>query len=317
MIRGRLALTKFAKSRSFHTTGVRRLELATLITPGYELFTTLHIQSGLPWYAFIPLSTVVLRTTLTLPIAIWNRLRARRQTELQPLLTAMSPVLKAKLASSPAAQSGALNHEQITILAAKERRKRRVQLYKRYNCQIWKSVLIQPAVQFPLWLSMSMVIRAMCGWVLVDGIPIDTSLATEGALWFGNLLKNDPHAIFPGLIGAVTMMNVELNTRNARLISGNDGNSASGGAALPRVIANISRMGSIFFLVFSLQAPMAVCLYWFSSHTYSLVQNIALNHILPIKCVPASYFELPSSVVKHIGQTDLVSREVTVKPIKN
>ena len=52
----------------------------------------------LPWWALIPLTTFTLRSVWTLPLAILQRKRIQKQSQLRPLVSAMNPILKLNLA---------------------------------------------------------------------------------------------------------------------------------------------------------------------------------------------------------------------------
>lgn len=271
--------------RSFHASRSVSFEFSTVLQPVHHALQSAHAYTGLPWYIMIPLATVTLRATVTLPISILNRKRAQKQASLQPLLQAMTPVLKAKLAASSAAQSGKLTIEQINVIAMKERRKRRVALFKKFKCQSWKSIIILPMIQIPLWATMSLVIRSMCGWQVMPGIPKESAFIHESFLWLPNLTEADPYGILPVCIGVFALANVEWNA----LVAMNPTAVAirnRGKASVPVIFSNISRIATLLFMTASFQAPTAVCLYWLSSNAFSLGQNLMLDRYLPIRYSP-------------------------------
>ncbi len=59
---------------------------------------TIHGYTGLPWWAFIPITTFSIRAAITLPLAIIQRKRIAKQSKLRPLVSATTPVLKLNLA---------------------------------------------------------------------------------------------------------------------------------------------------------------------------------------------------------------------------
>jgi inner membrane protein COX18 len=259
------------------------------LVPLHDALQAVHLGTGLPWYVLIPLATVAMRTAVTLPVAIANRVRTRKQVALAPVLAAAGPVLRARLAASEAARQGRLTTEQVTVLAQKEARRRRVDLFRRHGCQVWKSVVLLPLVQMPVWVGTSLVVRAMCGWaaggVTAIGVEPGFSAPAEAAFaWYPDLVTADPYGVLPLIIGAVSLANVEWNTNNLLNRSGSASRQSlqSQGGPVQRVVANLSRVGVLFFMTAAFQAPAALCLYWASSASFSFVQNVAFDRFLPL-----------------------------------
>lgn len=299
-VRERKVLTGYA-TRQFSTVGIVR--------PVETALNAVHDYSGLPWWAVIPLVTLALRGTVTLPIAVSTRLRAQKQHKLRPLISALGPILRAKLAFNANKTETALTAPQIEMLAMKERRKRRVKLYKEHGCEMWKSLFIGPLVQLPIWVTMSLAVRAMCGWTVVNGIPVVRSMGAEGALWFPDLLVLDSTGVLPAAVGIITLLNVELTTKAQAQAMGT---TATEGPKLPKMMANVARVGAIALFSIAAQTPTAVCLYWISSSGFSLVQNILLNKYLPLREEPPTFTVANYEALEKIGQTG----EVEVAPFK-
>lgn len=289
----------------------RQFSTVDLIRPVETALNVIHDYSGLPWWAVIPLVTLALRSTVTLPIAISTRLRAQKQHELRPLISALGPILRAKLAFNANKADSALTGPQIEMLAMKERRKRRVKLYKEHGCEMWKSLFIGPLVQLPIWITMSMAVRAMCGWTVVKGIPVVKSMGAEGALWFPDLLMMDHSGVLPAAVGIITLLNVELTTKAQAQAMGTTG---SEGPKLPKMMANFARVGAIALFSIAAQTPTAVCLYWISSSGFSLVQNVLLNKYLPLREEPPTFTAANYEALEKIGKVDQI--EVTVPKLK-
>lgn len=275
-----------------------------------EMLIQAHADIGLPWWVFIPLTTFAMRTCFTLPIAIYQRRGLRKQNELRPIVQATTPVLRAKLASIAQREQAkavstipnekaTLNAEKIMILAAKEKIKRQRSLFKQYGCQTWKMMLL-PAIQIPLWVSFSYMFRTITGWTDFGKSNIDMSLTTENFLHLNDLSVNDPYFALPIVLGVVALCNAEWNFKTADLMQ----LTTRGKKNILRptafdVIITLSRSSLIFLMALATQAPAALVMYWISSNSYSLFQNIIMDKLLPLRYSPYDRFHNPITASKN------------------
>ncbi|KAL1854253.1 hypothetical protein Plec18167_000172 [Paecilomyces lecythidis] len=216
----------FQQRRSFHPTRPspfinEALDISSSFLHG------VHDITGLPWAASIPLTAFIVRMTVGLPLQIYTRIHARRNRDLSPLLLSWRKVyqdqimIKAKEEDRPLLPFEA--EKQLNVEMAKRQRS----LRKR-----WKAARFhgQAAfLQIPIWLSLMESLRAMCGnnnglvpWFLSlmepesadpsshQHLQIEQSLASEGALWFPDLLAGDPTGILPLMLAATIWTNVSL-----------------------------------------------------------------------------------------------------------
>lgn len=286
------------------------------LTEGLQLA---HTYTGIPWWALIPLTTFTLRSVWTLPLAVLQRFRVRKQNELRPIVAATNPVLKLNLgkkvqqARAKAEKSAAnistmdsptmedvapiqsplasMKYEEILLLASKETRKRQKALFKKNNVQLWKNFIL-PAFQVPLWVCMSLTMRNLSGWKSWDSLankPLDPALYTEGLLWFTDLTSLDSLHLFPLSLGIIALCNVEWTFKTFELLRPSTRKRAFRPTIVDSV-GNISRMSVVFLMAVSLNAPMALVLYWFSSQLFSLVQNIVLDILAPMSYTPNRRF---------------------------
>mmetsp|Transcript_2433 Transcript_2433/g.2713 ORF Transcript_2433/g.2713 Transcript_2433/m.2713 type:complete len:343 (+) Transcript_2433:580-1608(+) len=289
---------------------------------------SLHAYSGIPWWSLIPITTFALRSVWTLPLAIMQRKRIQKQTELRPIVSAMNPVLKLNLAkkvqsakrkaeksleSIQGSKTGdqsienvvnlqspvaTMKYEEILLLATKETRKRQKALFKKHNVQLYKNIIL-PAFQIPLWVCMSWTMRDLSGWSSWDSLsnkPLDASLYTEGLFWFTDLTSLDPMHIFPLVLGVVSLCNVEWTFKTLELLRFT--RKRLGRPTLTDSMSNVARMSVVFMMAISLNAPVALTLYWLSSQVYSLIQNIIMDLMIPISFTPnkrISYKVLPQT----------------------
>ncbi|GCE97312.1 cytochrome c oxidase assembly protein cox18, mitochondrial [Zygosaccharomyces mellis] len=272
-------------------------------------FVALHEATSLPWIILIPLTTVGLRTCLTLPLSVWQRKRVIKQQELRKVVQSIPPVTKLRLAAATNAASKAndnitssgsivkeehpmqikphrLTPDQITILAIKETRKRQKRIYGKYNVQMWKNAIL-PLVQIPLWITVSMGLRNLTEKRLLE--THEWSLLHQ--LFPDNLDLSLPWdsmpMVAPLILGTLSMINVEFNGR----VMTSTSTSRAGIDTAPseysktsqgiKSILNVSRLSCILMMGISSQASILLSLYWISSQFYSLLQNIFLDWLWP------------------------------------
>lgn len=284
-------------------------------------FSTVHAAVGIPWWAFIPLTTFAVRALITFPIAIIHRRGLQRQNELRPITKAMAPVFRLKLAQaaqeaqsqrdallnrnpntkltpSPVAE---LTADKIAIITAKEKIKRQRKLFKEYNVQSFK-FLVLPFIQMPLWIGLSLIYRSITGWSDL-GLEMGKSISqggnfdptiSESFLHVSDMANADPYFIAPIILGIVALANAEWNFKTAQLMNLTQSNrQLSGQISRPKafdVVMTLSRAGLIFLTAVSTQAPFALVWYWICSNLFSLGQNILLDKYIPLKYIPESRF---------------------------
>ena len=281
-----------------------------------ESFQTIHEYSGLPWWAFIPITTFTLRTIWTLPLAILQRKRIQKQSLLRPLVSAMNPVLKLNLAKKvqqaqtklkiaeknedfASVQSlttvANMKQDHILLLTAKEVRKRQKALFAKNGVQLWKNFIL-PAFQIPLWIIMSITMRNLSGWSSWDythNKALDPSLYTEGMLWFPDLTIADPMHIFPVILGVTALCNIEWTLKTLELLRLTK--KLKFRPTLTDAFGNLTRLSMVFMMAISLHAPAALTIYWISSQVYSLFQNVVMDLVFPINFTPKTRFNYKKS----------------------
>lgn len=196
--------------RTFSTTAPRPLFLLPeILSTAHDLATTIHTTTSLPYHTLIPLSAVLLRLSVTTPLTISSRAAALRAQRLQPLLSAYQhPIARAaKLSTADPAAWERQTRSETRKLAREVRR--------RWRCQTWK-IVIAPLVQLPVWLTASVTLRAMTGapgawWGFGGGEEfVEPTLSTEGALWFQDLLLEDPYLLLPMGFSVLLFANIEV-----------------------------------------------------------------------------------------------------------
>ncbi|KAF9143499.1 Cytochrome c oxidase assembly protein cox18, mitochondrial [Mortierella sp. GBA39] len=225
-------------------------------------------STGLPWWATIFCATFLLRTAITTPVAIYQQRAVGRMMELTPVLQAWLQTLKSSVGIDHKIKGrdyATFNAEIQDAYRAKVK-----ELYSANRCNPRVSFML-PWVQIPLFITVSLTIRGMAGYPLPflgrSNLPIEPGFAEGGTMWFTDLAAADPTWIMPIAVGATNLLNVELN-----------GLMMSKTPTRNQVIfRNIFRALSISMIPIAHEAPMAICLYWLSSGSYSVFQNIAFR----------------------------------------
>jgi inner membrane protein COX18 len=140
-------------------------------------------------------------------------------------------------------------------------------LYAQEGCSPYRVALL-PWVQLPLWITLSFALRNMAG--VLPGRPsletVETALTTEGCLWFQDLTVPDPCYVLPIILVASNLCNIELHALRRQTPSRSQ-----------RIFTNSLRVLSVAMLFVATQMPSVMTLYWTTSSTFGLVQNILFN----------------------------------------
>ncbi|EEB08328.1 inner membrane protein Cox18 [Schizosaccharomyces japonicus yFS275] len=193
-----------------------------------------EIHSFLPWSVGIPAFAICLRTCITLPIAIASKRRRERLLQIHSLLTS--------------------KRNQLVSKDAIKQEKRR--LYSEFRCSPWPLLLL-PMAQIPCFAYATLKLRR-----LVRMAP--SSMTTEGAFWFQNLLEPDPTGLLTVSLGLAYMTNAAIVHRRQQF----------SGLSKGTFIASI--LSSFAMIYVASLSPSAMTLYWSTSALYSTIQNALL-----------------------------------------
>lgn len=175
----------------------------------------LHDTTGLPWWATIVLSTVLMRTVITLPLTIYqHRITARLEH-----ITAEMPAIVAELKQEAAV---ARRHYKWSEAETRRVYNRSVKkqwdaLVVRENCHPLKTFCVVWG-QIPLWIVQSMALRNLLT-LQPDASVLQAQLAfTEltlgGCAWFPNLTEVDASLVLPVALGVLNLIIIEVLMTN-------------------------------------------------------------------------------------------------------
>ena len=279
--------------RAFHASP-RRLIIAECLGTTHTLIAGLHSFTGLSWAYTLPLTALLIRLTITAPIATYATTVYNRRLELNPLIHAWRAAIARNVYRDNSAKSPKAR-EKITQKALY---KKGVELRKRMGLQYWKSYLT--IVQLPVFIVTIDTIRAMCGvkqgllglfspspseedaaatqegTVKAVSSLFEPSLATEGALWFPDLLVADPAMVLPFALSASLLAAVILQERRLQ----------KSGLSFGKGRIWLGRVLKIWALLIGpamLQLPSGMLIYWISSTWFAFGQNLVLDRYLPNK----------------------------------
>ena len=241
------------------------------------------------------MTAVIIRLLIVGPIATYSHLITQRRNEIFPLLYAWRAVITRNVMREHKAE-GPVACEK---LIAEKSREKEVEVRRRLGVEYWKSSLTW--IQLPVFLVVIETVRSMCGTqrgllgmimrapgedAISEGDTahpavssyLEQSLATEGALWFPDLLVPDPMLILPFTLSAslfATILFYDQRTRAA-------------GLPLSKWQIRLQRIVKILALAIgpaTLAMPSGMLLYWISSSLCAFGQNVFLEWYIPTKAV--------------------------------
>ncbi|KAL8746636.1 MAG: hypothetical protein Q9184_007720 [Pyrenodesmia sp. 2 TL-2023] len=138
-------------------------------------------------------------------------------------------------------------------------------------------------------------------------IPLESSLATEGALWFHNLLLPDPHLALSFILSGSLLANIFYQERRAKKRGWEP-------SAMQRGFGNFFKIAALAVGPLTLSFPSAIHLYLISSSVSGLANTVLLNHYLPItttsqpQTMKASELEQQETAIKWAGQAKQIHK---------
>lgn len=205
-----LPLTIDPNSTAMITTVTETTTLPALLATNESIFYSIH-NAGLPWWATIVTSTLLLRSSMTLPIAIYQQRAMGKMINLAPMVQSWAETLKIQVAKESQQQGWPYAKYQQEL--QKQYSKKVKSIYAHHGCARWK-ILLLPWVQIPLFISMSLTLRHLTAYPLPWwGQTAETAavgLSEGGLAWFVDLTATDPTMAVPVMIGAGNLINVEV-----------------------------------------------------------------------------------------------------------
>lgn len=296
-------------------------EAAGYLLQGSELLiTNVHTLTGTPWFLSIPLVALTTNLVFRTPITWYTHQTARKRARLVPLIQAQTALIAMGLRKKQVSQFTQRVRE-----AMKKRTREAFRLFAINETRsIWGGLLTLPVFISNLEVLRRMCggSRGLLGNLIfastksanevdvtaaaaamgdaateavsagppagdaISNIPFDPSFATDGCLWFPNLLESDPYHILPFAVSAV--MVAHMIPSSAAGIRDLFGMRPEGkGVIIQQSARRRAFQRTMLIMAFAIgpvtmDLPAALHLYWFSSAMCSLVVSKGLKVILPL-----------------------------------
>lgn len=283
--------------RNFHATRPSPL-IAEVLSATTGVLHDVHSLTGLPWGASIPLTAVLVRFCVAFPFQISARRHARRLTDLSPLLmsykTHVESMRKERTLASRTLMENSVDLDQRFRQFMKERK---IILYNRWGISSYARFF--PFLQIPVWLSFMEGVRAICGvnaGLFRYFLPVTTgdsgeaalpgvepTLATEGYLWFSDLLAGDPSGALPAILGLSIVLNVQSGWKTKTLAEASDYSDRTMAVLLASKISKTlcSSFGLyIACTTYITGLPAGMMLYWITSTNIATLQSLFIDKVI-------------------------------------
>ncbi|KAJ4420723.1 hypothetical protein N0V82_004162 [Gnomoniopsis sp. IMI 355080] len=301
----------------------------TLLRSSEWLITNVHQVTGTPWCVSFPLAALVVGICLRAPLTFYSHRMACKRAKLAPLIQAEMamlglglrkkavPDLRKRVASLMAERSRRL----VRAVAGSERNSiigglvtlpvfvSNVEVIRRMCAgplgllgrlafgrntgdATHTGVPEESTEALPAAITSATDLGGAAASLPPDGglhIPVEPTLATEGCLWFPNLLEADPLHILPFAVSAMLVANMIPDTVAARRelfglapVVGDKhavlvGQSKKRRAFQRTMLILASAIGPL-----TMDLPAAIHLYWLSSATFSLAVSLTTKRAMPI-----------------------------------
>lgn len=295
--------------RRFHSSPLRRfLDLESCYAITHTALTGLHSVTGLSWAATLPCTALIIRVFILSPISIYTHKIRERRRPLRPLVLAWAHVIARKVLQEHG-KEGPIVFRKIAVKQSSAMGK---EIAKRHGAQMWKLFLpiVQLPVFLVMVETLRKMcgmprglLGLFSGWYSksdeatlehgVEGLAGDTlqpstisfdqadqsavisfeqSFATEGALWFPDLLAPDPLLILPFALSGAMFLNVYYHSILVK------GETQSRWQVR---LQNILKIMALAVGPLTFQIPSGILVYWVSSSLCAMGSTMVLEAYLP------------------------------------
>lgn len=271
-------------ARKFSTT-TRRPFLDECLALTHTLITGIHDTTGLSWAATIPLTAFLVRVVIVLPAHIYvTRVNSKRWL-LGPRFELSRIAIEKKVRQDHRDKS----EQELQEIQDIEGARLWARMVKQSRAQPWRTNIAY--INVPIWFTIMEAFRRMTGTEdgmlslitkpltalqgkqnpglgAMDGwMPTEPSLATQGMLWFGNLLIPDPTMILPVALSGImfAMYSVRGSSFTLRPRPHATPEQAARVQSFNQWKDRTLKLGALAVGPATLMFPSAMVFYWFSS----------------------------------------------------
>ncbi|KAJ5184692.1 Membrane insertase OXA1/ALB3/YidC [Penicillium cf. griseofulvum] len=288
--------------RHFHPTRSASSAIIDLALDSSTAFIHgVHNVSCLPWVASIPLTAVLVRTFVGLPIMIYTRLHRHREKKISLILSAWARRYQEKAAAPEKTTSPG---KKLTLLERKQKatldlRNQTAVLHKRWGISGKHKAI--GLLQIPVFIALMESLRGMSGnnsgiiaWLssFIESqdpasaaqslhLTLEPTLANEGALWFPDLLAGDSTGVLPLFLTASILGNVltgwkVMPLKEIQLLPKTEMYKQVSLSGLRTFIVVFTCY--IGFASWTQEMPAALMLYWITSTNLATLQTWILDN---------------------------------------
>lgn len=243
----------------------KTLSESTLVKIGQDSLLWIHDYTGLPWWLVIVLTTIMMRTMITLPLALYQQYIFAK---LENLKYEMDEIVKEmKIETNYGIHKYNWPKDYARRLYNHSMKKQWNKLIVRENCHPAKASILVLA-QIPLWISLSMSIRNLCYMLPkqdTDAYTIYQQFTTDGFLWITNLTVADPF-VLPIAMGLFNLAIIEITYMNR----------VKELTKWKQYLTYFFRITAIGMIPIAMYVPSCVSLYWATSSAFGLFQNLVV-----------------------------------------
>lgn len=227
----------------------------------------LHDITGLPWWATIILSTILLRSCITVPLTIYqNKILAR----IELISMEMPDIVKQlKVEASQAKHLYKWTDKQTRNVYNRSIKKQWTALIVRENCHPLKTMIVLWG-QIPLWIIQSVSLRNLMSMMpnpnTFEAQLAFTQLSMGGIGWIPNLVEIDASYILPVMLGILNLAIIEIQVMS----------KVRPPSKLQKYTTNFFRILSVCMVPIAATVPSGLALYWTTSSAFGLTQNLVL-----------------------------------------
>ncbi|KAJ2686089.1 hypothetical protein IWW39_003869 [Coemansia spiralis] len=239
-----------------------------------------------PWWGIIVGSAFALRTLLVLPVAIYQQRAKARALKLNAISRLWRRPMLTSLELEVATRTPPVTEKELGKMLNKRLSKRRHLLMFRQGCHPLFGVLL-PITQIPIWMAMTYSLRHLSGRLVplfdsaAAALPTAApGMASEGILWFTDLVVTDSTGVLPAITGAVYLANAMTllyRRREYAIADSQDGFPPKEGW-LSRIILCIRFAVPPIMTYVAMSQPSSIVLYWLTSASVTLAQRLAFHN---------------------------------------